>query len=148
MCSCRPQPSANSLGCRRPPLASELSSSGPLRQLLGQHRLIGLHRAPDDQALEAGGILARGDPVPGPDWTRLRLHRANFQVTLHIGRPVTFMCSTQQRLGQHLGVRPTSAGLQPRVDPGYDLLRLQEGEMEVQLTRLEVQVQLTLLKVE
>ena len=45
-------------------------------------------------------------------------------------------------------MRPTSAGLQPRVDPGYDLLRLQEGEMEVQLTRVEVQVQLTLLKVQ
>ena len=33
-------------------------------QLLCQHRLIGLHRAPDDQDLEAGGVLVQGDLVP------------------------------------------------------------------------------------
>ena len=89
--------------------------------MLGQHRLI--HGVPDDQVLEVGGILVQGDLMPGPNGTPLHLHRENLQGFLHSERPVTFMYTAQQRLEQHLGVLPPSAGLHARVDAGYDLLR-------------------------
>ena len=54
-------------------------------QLLGQHRVIGLHGVPDDQVLEAGVILVQGDLVPGPDRTPPRLHHASLHDFMHSG---------------------------------------------------------------
>ena len=61
-------------------------------QLLGQHRLIGLHGVPDNQVLEAGGVLIHGDFAPGPGRNSRHLHHASFQDVLHSERPVTFIC--------------------------------------------------------